>query len=91
MFCRHLYWGFTAAMKRLLLRYLDCAVVEMLHTIQAEDGLASFQTVRGAFLEGSPIYPGAGVRERNHIQICVRELRCIKGYFRVLREPGPKR
>jgi len=25
--------------------------------------------------------PGAGFKEKNHIQICVRNRNCIKGYF----------
>ena len=75
----------------LILRYLDCAVIEMLHLMRQDDAMPPFQTVRGAFIEGPEIYPGSGVRERNHIQICVRDPRCIKGYFRVLREPrSPK-
>jgi hypothetical protein len=68
----------------LLLRHLDCAVVEMVHRFRLESGLPEFQSVRGVFVEGSPIYPGAGVHEFNHIQVCVRDPRCIKGYFRVL-------
>ena len=45
-------------------------------------------TVRGAFIEGSPIYRGAGFRAKNHIQLCVRNLSCIKGYFRPLSDEG---
>ncbi len=72
-----------------ILRYLDCAVIEMLHSIRLEEGQSPFQSVRGVFVEGPQIYPGAGVHEFNHIQICVRDPRCIKGYFRVLKDPGP--
>jgi hypothetical protein len=70
----------------LLQRFLDCAVVEHLHRGRAKLELPAFDTVRGVFIEGEPIYPGAGFYARSHIQVCVREARCIKGYFRVLGE-----
>lgn len=45
------------------------------------------------FTEGKPLYPGAGFHEKSHIQICVRNPNCIKGYFRILEPldewPGP--
>ena len=65
----------------LLLRELDCAVIEMLHTTFEAADRPSFDSVRGVFWEGVPIYETAGFREKNHIQICVRNLDCIKGYF----------
>ena len=40
-----------------------------------------FDTVYGYFQEGKEAFPGAGVREKSHIQICVKNLSCIKGYF----------
>jgi hypothetical protein len=43
-----------------------------------------YETVRGAFWEGERLYPNAGFRERNHVQLCVRDPAAIKGYFRVL-------
>lgn len=62
-------------------RYLDCAVIETLHSFRSAKKLQPFDTVRGFFVEGSELYPGAGLRDRDHIQICVRNPRCIKGYF----------
>jgi len=41
------------------------------------------QTVRGVFTEGPPIYRKAGIREKTHVQIAVRDADCIKGVFRV--------
>ncbi|NBC32481.1 MAG: hypothetical protein GVY13_07370 [Alphaproteobacteria bacterium] len=67
----------------LLLRKLDCAVINHLHEIRKTGGLPAFDSVRGVFLEGTPIYPGAGFFEKTHIQICVRNPDCIKGVFRV--------
>lgn len=65
----------------LKLRYLDCAVIESLHQERKIQKMRSFDSVRGAFLEGEPIYPNAGFREQTHIQICVRNPNCIKGFF----------
>lgn len=38
-------------------------------------------SVRGMFEEGDTPYPDAGFRERNHLQICVRNPNCIIAYF----------
>lgn len=73
-----------------LQRHLDCAVVELLHEIrksaQPDEQLTlpAYQTVRGAFWEGNEIYPGAGFKEKSHVQLVVRDTGCIKGYFRPL-------
>jgi hypothetical protein len=64
-----------------LIRHLDCAVIETLHSYNEREGEAPFDTVRGVFWEGKPLYPNAGFKEKNHIQICVRNPNCIKGYF----------
>jgi hypothetical protein len=69
----------------LLLRPLDCAVIETLHLICRDQGMRPFDSARGVFVEGPAIYPGAGINEFNHIQICVRNIKAIKGYFRVLK------
>lgn len=42
----------------------------------------SFQTVRGVFTEGDPAFPGAGIQSKTHVQVAVRDLDCILGYFR---------
>ena len=76
-------------------RHLDCAVINMVHQIREltqstvwrkenpnKLPLPSYDTVRGAFWEGGPIYPDARIEKKNHVQICVRNRECIKGYFR---------
>lgn len=63
-------------------RYLDCFVFNWLHKTRQAENLPPYDTVRGLFWEGAEIYPGAGLREANHIQICVRYPDCILGYFR---------
>lgn len=67
----------------LLLRHLDCAVIETIHETRTKRQEPAFDTVRGVFWEGSDLYPNAGFKEKNHIQICVRNPNCIKGFFRV--------
>lgn len=62
-------------------RYLDCAVMESLHKLRQRKAKPAFDTVRGFFLEGTELYSGAGFRELDHIQICVRSLGQIIGFF----------
>jgi hypothetical protein len=73
----------------LLLRYLDCAVVEMLHGVRESTMDIPYDSVRGVFSEGTELYPNAGFREKDHIQICIRNPNCIKGFF-IPREFNPK-
>ena len=61
-----------------LLRKLDCAVIENLHTLTGDE---QFNSVKGVFIEGAPLYDGAGFNAKNHIQICVRNPKCIKAFF----------
>lgn len=63
-----------------LRRQLDCAVLNYFYSEMPEP---KFQTVRGVFPEGKPIYPGSLVQDKTHTQIAVRDLSCIKGVFRV--------
>ncbi|MBN1696764.1 MAG: hypothetical protein JW881_04565 [Spirochaetales bacterium] len=65
--------------KDLLLRKLDCAVIEFMHSAISEK--YNYDSVRGTFWEGEDLYPNAGFKERNHIQICIRNPNCIKGFF----------
>lgn len=81
----------TGKTEDLLLRKLDCAVIEHLHDRMrhrrmdgTSEGVEPFDTVRGLFSEGKRIYPNAGIREKTHVQIGVRNPNCIKGYF----DPG---
>lgn len=75
----------------LLLRKLDCAVIQTIHRLHSIKGNNPYDSVRGVFWEGAPVYPNSGFREKNHIQICVCNPNCIKGYFlpRTLNENYP--
>ena len=65
----------------LLLRELDCAVIENLHFFRAPGAIQPFDSLRGVFSEGEELYENAGFKEKDHIQICIRNPNCIKGYF----------
>jgi len=75
-----------------ILRELDCTAIEFMHfeilkQIQKdikEKGISEyslFDSTRGVFTEGGPVFEGAGIFEKSHIQICIRNLNCIKGFF----------
>ncbi|RTE08142.1 hypothetical protein [Paenibacillus whitsoniae] len=66
----------------LLVRDLDCAVIQSIHAYNDQkEERRSYDSVRGMFIEGDELYPNAGFRDKNHIQICVRNMQCVKGYF----------
>lgn len=67
----------------LLLRRLDCAVIQYLHTAREENGESSFDTVRAVFTEAKRLYDNSGFREKTHVQLCVVNPEMIKGVFRV--------
>lgn len=62
------------------LRQLDCAVINYCVYRAGLDHIA-FDTVRGAFLEGLPVFPGTTISAETHIQIAVRNSDCILGVF----------
>lgn len=70
----------------LLMRFLDCAVIEDLHNsvreaIENGENIRPYDSVRGVFFEGKPIYETSGFMEQSHIQICIKNPNCIKGFF----------
>lgn len=78
--------------KDMLLRELDCTVLEYMHS-RILDGYKKdiaakgfseyviYDSTRGVFTEGGPAYEGAGMFDKSHIQICIRNSNCIKGFF----------
>jgi hypothetical protein len=60
---------------------LDCLVinkfVRFMEQFADQQGIR-FQTVRGVFEEGRPLFPGSAIRSESHIQIAVRDLRCLR-------------
>lgn len=70
-----------------LRRPLDCAVLNYLYESMPEP---KFQTVRGFFHEGGPLYDGSFIQRKTHVQVAVRDLHCIRGVFRVASHATPK-
>lgn len=64
-----------------LIHTLDCSVIEILHKMRKDINEHPYDSVRAAFIEGGELYPTSGFNEKNHIQICIRNPNCIKGYF----------
>lgn len=71
--------------KDILLRNLDCAVIQQVHDYNKDNGKTPFDSVRGIFTEGGPVYPGAEFQEKTHVQLCICNPNCIKGYFAPLK------
>lgn len=67
--------------KNLRARYLDNAVFETLHKLREHQGQDSYDSVRAFFVEGEPLYPNAGLRSLDHVQLCIRNPDNIIGYF----------
>ncbi|MFO6429123.1 hypothetical protein ACLBKT_03425 [Erythrobacter sp. W302b] len=73
-----------------LLRFLDYAVLQRLHTMMERGfdegvGPPPFDTVRGMFTEGAPVYDGCAFLDKTHVQIAVRTPENIVGIFKPLR------
>lgn len=64
-------------------RELDCEVINATDYITKAKGLPRYDSVRSPFMEGDEVYPDAGFLEYTHLQICIRNPNCIKGYFHV--------
>ncbi|WP_038164254.1 hypothetical protein [Verrucomicrobium sp. BvORR106] len=63
------------------LHRLDCAFIDWAIPRVESISSSKFHTVRGVFLEGTPIYPTGYIFEKSHIQIAVRDPASIIGYF----------
>ena len=73
--------AYLSKTRDVLLRDLDCSVIEQIRMFKIDHNDNPFDSVRGVFVEGDPPYPGAEFRAKTHIQICVCNPNCIKGYF----------
>jgi hypothetical protein len=70
----------------LLLRKLDCAVINHIHASLKSKKVQPLDTVRGVFIEGARIYENSGFFKKTHVQICVCNAASIKGVFRLPKE-----
>lgn len=66
--------------KEFKLRYADCYLINNILVHESKKGNI-FDSVRGVFWEGEELYPNAGFRKQNHIQISIINPNCIKGFF----------
>ncbi|WP_238381821.1 hypothetical protein [Mucilaginibacter pedocola] len=75
-----------------LIRKLDCSAIQFMHEAiekQFKQDIVTkgysdykiFDSTRGVFTEGGPAFAGAGIERKSHIQICIRNMNCIKGFF----------
>lgn len=62
-------------------RALDCDVINYIHKSNEKNGISPYDTIRCAFPEGDEAFPGSKITSRLHIQPCVCNHDCIKGYF----------
>lgn len=66
-------------------RELDCAAIryaiDLVKKYGKKYGYKPFDSVRAAFWEGDELYPNAGFKTHNHIQLCIINPDCIKGVF----------
>lgn len=44
-------------------------------------GYPPFDSIRCPYFEGEELYPQANFMNKTHIQICILNPECIKGYF----------
>ncbi len=66
----------------LIMRYLDNAVINYcIEAIKLEEE-TEYDTVRCVYAEGKPAFAGSKIMEKSHIQIAVRNPKCILGFFR---------
>ncbi|MCL2716664.1 MAG: hypothetical protein FWD68_19420 [Alphaproteobacteria bacterium] len=64
-----------------VMRALDCAVINFLHSFMEVVNDRPFDTVRGVFVEGARVCPGAEIYRLTHVQLAVLNERCILGVF----------
>jgi hypothetical protein len=69
--------GLTLPRNARKLHELDYMVIEYYCEDFIASGGKSFQTVRGCFPEGAPLYDGSKILRETHIQIAVRDPGCI--------------
>jgi hypothetical protein len=68
--------------KDVILRELDRSVFDFIHQARENKSeLPEFQAVRGAFQQGKELSENSGFQESTHIQISLRDNRCVLGWF----------
>lgn len=67
----------------IIYRALDNAIFTFIHSYRADpaNSLSPYQAVRGAFPQGNAVVENSGFRSNTHIQIALRENKCVVGWF----------
>jgi hypothetical protein len=66
----------------LLLRHLDCSAINWCLDFLERQENQHFHTVRCLFSEGTPVFEGSKILSKSHIQIAVRDIAAVVGYFK---------
>jgi hypothetical protein len=66
----------------LILRRLDCAVINWCLDFLEKEEKQHYHTVRGLFSEGLPVFEGSKILAKSHVQVAVRDDTAIVGYFK---------
>jgi hypothetical protein len=66
----------------LVLRRLDCAVINWCLDFLEKRENQHFHTARCLFSEGTPVFEGSKILAKSHIQVAVRDGAAIVGYFK---------
>ena len=66
-----------------IVRALDRQVFKYLHQMFADQDLAPVDAIRGAFPQGDAVAPTSAIFANSHVQIALRNPRCVLGWFRV--------
>ena len=61
--------------------HLDKMIIQTAADFHKATRGRDYDAVRGAFIEGSAIFPGASIMDDTHIQLCVRNPHTIVAYF----------
>jgi hypothetical protein len=61
----------------------DRFMVEFYCRLVEQEGARPFQTVRGCFPEGEPIFEGSAILSQTHVQVAVRDAACMSRIRRV--------
>ncbi|WP_241117035.1 hypothetical protein [Achromobacter xylosoxidans] len=64
-----------------IVRNLDRAIINYLHSLRRLAKLVPYDTVRSPFAQGQPLADTSFFRQYSHVQIAVRNADCILGYF----------
>ena len=72
----------SRASSDLVLRRLDCAVINWCLDFLEKQKKQHFHTVRCLFSEGTPVFEGSKILAKSHVQVAVRDDTAIVGYFK---------